>query len=218
MTLTISLNNLGKKYNKEWIFRGLTCEIPHNQKLLILGGNGSGKSTLLQVICGFITPNEGGLNYTISGTNNTLQKKIEADKIKNYISLASPYLQLVEDFTLAELIEHSNQFKPFVKNISKENVIELMQLEKAKHKLIKQFSSGMKQRLKLGLAILSNTPILLLDEPVSNLDKNAILWYKDLIANYTSNRTVIVCSNAIADEHFFCDSELNVMDYKGKTK
>jgi ABC-type multidrug transport system ATPase subunit len=218
LTLTLSLNNLGKKYNKEWIFRGVTCEIPHNQKLLILGGNGSGKSTLLQVICGFITPNEGELNYTVSEATNSLQKKIEADKLKNYVALASPYLQLVEDFTLAEMIEHSNQFKPFVKNISKENVIDLIQLEKAKHKLIKQFSSGMKQRLKLGLAILSDTPILLLDEPVSNLDKDAIIWYKNLITNYTNHRTVIVCSNAIADEHFFCDAELNVMDYKRTIK
>ena len=212
MTLTISLNNLGKKFNKEWIFRSLNYEIKQDQKLLVLGGNGSGKSTLLQVISGFVTPNEGEVSINVG------EKKIDPDKIKNYISLASPYLQLVEDFTLLEMIEHAKVFKPFVNNFSNEHIIEIIQLQNAKHKFIKQFSSGMKQRLKLGLAILADTPLLLLDEPVSNLDKNAIIWYKDLITSYTKNRTVIVCSNAIADEHFFCDSELNVTDYKVKTK
>jgi len=215
LTPGISLNNLGKKFGKEWIFRKLSYEIVPDQKLLILGGNGSGKSTLLQVISGFVTPNEGMVEYAFLDSPEINDKqKIENDKIKNQISFASPYLQLVEDFTLTEMIEHTKLFKPFVKNISSNEVMELIQLQPSKNKFIKQFSSGMKQRLKLGLAILADTPILLLDEPVSNLDKNAIQWYKDLISSYTGNRTVIVCSNAIADEHFFCDTELNVMDYK----
>lgn len=208
MTPSISLNNLGKKFNKEWIFRGLNYKIKPDQKLLISGGNGSGKSTLLQVISGFVTPNEGLLDYAQSEG-----QKIDPDKIKNYISFASPYLQLIEDFTLTEIIEHTKLFKPFIKK-SSSDIIELLELQKAEHKLIKQFSSGMKQRLKLGLAILADTPVLMLDEPISNLDKNAIDWYKALIISYTKNRTVLVCSNAMADEHFFCDTELNVMDYK----
>lgn len=205
---SIFVHNIGKKFGKEWVFRNLSYEITPNQKLLILGGNGSGKSTLLQVISGFVTANEGEVVFKQNS------ETIPADKIKDYISFASPYLQLVEDFTLIEMVKHSMLFKPFVKNISADEFIDLIQLQPAKHKFIKQFSSGMKQRLKLGLAILANTPVLLLDEPISNLDKNAIQWYKDMISTYTANRTVIVCSNAIADEHFFCDTELNVMDYK----
>jgi len=213
LTLTISLNNLGKKFNKEWIFKGLNHEILPGQKLLILGGNGSGKSTLLQVISGFVTPNEGEVTYSARGSTN-MEEKIEVEKIKNYISFASPYLQLIEDFTLTEMVEHSKRFKPFVKNLQVKDILEIIQLQSSKDKLLKQFSSGMKQRLKLGLAILTDTPVLLLDEPVSNLDKNAINWYKELISSYTQNRSVLVCSNAIADEHFFCETELNVMDFK----
>ena len=211
MALKISLNNLGKKFNKEWIFKDLNYEILPNQKLLILGGNGSGKSTLLQVICGFVTPNKGEVTFFKE------ERKVEPENIRNLVSLASPYLHLIEDFTLLEMIAHTQVFKPFVNDISNEELINIMQLQNAKHKCIKQFSSGMKQRLKLGLAILANTPLLLLDEPVSNLDKNAIIWYKNLIESYTKNRTVVVCSNAISDEHFFCNTELNVMDYKDKT-
>jgi ABC-type multidrug transport system ATPase subunit len=72
----------------------------------------------------------------------------------------------------------------------------------------------MKQRLKLGLAILADTPVLLLDEPVSNLDKPSIQWYKELVTQFASHRTVIVCSNNIDDEHFFCTRQINISDFK----
>lgn len=212
MAPTIALNNLGKKFNREWIFRGLDIQIQSGRKLLIRGGNGSGKSTLLQVISGFITPNEGEVVFS------TAQGKIEQQDHKNYISFASPYLQLVEDFTLVEMIEHSRIFKPLIKDLSTEEILVHIGLKMAKDKFIRQFSSGMKQRLKLGLAILADTPVLLLDEPVSNLDKEAIAWYREMIGQHTTDRTVIVCSNAIADEHFFCDTELNVGDHKPAAK
>lgn len=208
MAPSISLNKLGKKFGKEWIFRNLDLDIVPGQKLLIQGGNGSGKSTLLQVISGFITPNEGEVMF------NDGDKKISIEKQKDFLSFASPYLQLVEDFTLSEMVEHAQLFKPLLKNMSCSEFIALIRLDHAKHKHIKQFSSGMKQRLKLGLAILADTPVLLLDEPVSNLDKEAIAWYKEMINQYTPDRTVIVCSNAISDEHFFCDSNLNLVDHK----
>lgn len=206
--VSISLNNLGKKFNREWIFKNLSCQIDSADKLVILGGNGSGKSTLLQVISGFVTPNEGNLIYTYNG------KAVETEKIKDLISFASPYLQLIEEFTLQELILHTSEFKPFINGVTNEEVLNCIQLSHAKNKYIKQFSSGMKQRLKLGLAILADTPVLLLDEPVSNLDKTAIDWYQKLITAYTANRTVIVCSNAINEEHFFCTKTIDVSNYK----
>lgn len=209
--LSIQVNNLGKKFNKEWIFRNLTHTIEANQKLLISGGNGSGKSTLLQVLSGFVTQNEGEIMYTTVASPG---KNITTDTIRNYVSFASPYLQLTEEFSPLELIDHIKIYKPFINNLSAAEVVEISGLSTSKHKLIRQFSSGMKQRLKLAIAILSDTPLLLLDEPVSNLDKQAILWYRDLIEKHTDNRTVIVCSNAIEDDHFFCTSELNIMDYK----
>jgi len=59
--LSIAINNLGKKFNREWIFRNLSLTITEGQKLVILGGNGSGKSTLLQIFAGFVSPSEGRL-------------------------------------------------------------------------------------------------------------------------------------------------------------
>ena len=226
--LSISLNNIGKKFNREWIFRNLNLDILPNDKLVILGGNGSGKSTLLQVISGFVAVNEGSIvvshqsleenksEINNANSDNYREQTVSNQKILNpkFISFASPYIQLIEDFTLVEIIEHTALFKPFVDKLSTEKIIDSIELSHAKQKYIKQFSSGMKQRLKLGLAILADTPILLLDEPVSNLDKNTIEWYKNLISTYSVYRTVIVASNAIADEYFFCNKQLNVMDFK----
>lgn len=206
--LSIHLNNIGKKFRREWIFRHLNVEIEAEQKIVILGGNGSGKSTLLQIISGFVGSSEGNLTYKLS--NNTL----ETEQLHKSISFASPYLQLIEEFTLLEMAEHARSFKPFTHQMNALEFIEQIQLTHAINKYLREFSSGMKQRVKLGLAILSDTPLLLLDEPLSNLDKEGIAWYKTMIENYTAGRTVVVCSNAIRDEYFFCDSQLNVMDYK----
>lgn len=206
--LSVQLHKLGKKFNREWVFKNLDYKISSGQKLVVLGGNGSGKSTLLQVISGFVTPNQGEIIYEM-GPN-----RVEPDLLKNHVAFASPYLQLIEDFTLLETVEHVTKFKPLMNCISTADFIEKIELSHAKNKTIKQLSSGMKQRLKLGLAILSQTPLLLLDEPVSNLDQKAIDWYKTMIENYTKEKTVIVCSNAIKEEYFFCDTSLNVTDYK----
>ena len=208
--LAIHLNNIGKKFRREWIFRHINYDIKAGQKLVILGGNGSGKSTLLQVLSGFVGSSEGEQKYLLDGN------EVPGEKIHKAISFASPYLQVIEDFTLLEMAEHAQLYKPFSNQISSKEFIELIQLNKASNKYIREFSSGMKQRLKLGLAILSETPLLLLDEPLSNLDKDGIAWYKKMIETYTINRTVIVCSNAISDEYFFCETQLNVMDYKNK--
>ena len=206
--LGIALNNLGKKYNREWIFRGINLEVQPLERLLIQGGNGSGKSTLLQIIAGFVTVTEGSLSHTL---NN---QEITIEQLRKHIALASPYLQVIEEFTAGELIDHLREAKPFVTNLTTQEIIDIAQLSAAKHKYIRHYSSGMKQRLKLAVAFLADTPLLLLDEPLSNLDKNAVRWYKEMIANYTANRTVLVCSNAIDDEHYFCTRSVNVMDYK----
>ena len=207
-TIDIKLSSAGKKFGREWIFRKVNLDIAAGQKIAILGLNGSGKSTLLQALTGYLTLNEGELTYS----NN--QEKIEEEKLYAYISLASPYLELVEDFTLQEQIEHAAIYKAFSNNLNTENIVELSGLAAHKDKYIKLFSSGMKQRLKLTLAILADAPILFLDEPTTNLDATVIDWYKNMIANYALHKTIVVCSNSIKDEYSFCDKVITMEDFK----
>lgn len=206
--ITIKVTNAGKKFGREWIFRKVDLDINPSEKVVIMGLNGSGKSTLLQVMTGYLTLNEGSVNYT----NN--QQSIDNEQLYKFISLASPYLELVEDFTLQEQIEHAHNYKPFLNNLSIAQIIELSGLAAHKNKFIKLFSSGMRQRLKLTLAILADTPILFLDEPTTNLDATVIDWYKNMIATYAMHKTIIVCSNSIKDEYGFCERVVIMEDFK----
>lgn len=206
--ITIKVSNAGKKYGREWIFRKVEMDIKPGEKLVILGLNGSGKSTLLQAMTGYLTLNEGNIVFENSG------KKVDLEKMHEYVSLASPYLELVEDFTLKEQIEHVAIYKSFLKDLSAEKIINLSGLSAHQNKHIKLFSSGMKQRLKLTLAILADAPILFLDEPTTNLDATVIHWYKELIDKYAQNKTIVVCSNSIKDEYVFCNREIKMEDFK----
>jgi len=207
-TISININNAGKKFGKDWIFKNVNIEIQPSEKLAILGLNGSGKSTLLQAITGYLSLNEGEITYYHN------QHLVEQEQVFKLVSLASPYLELIEDFTLTEQLEHALNFKPFVNDLDITKIIELSGLSAHKNKYIKLFSSGMKQRLKLTLAILSDAPILFLDEPTTNLDATVIDWYKMLVNNYALHKTIIVCSNSIKDEYGFCSRILSMEAFK----
>lgn len=206
--MKISLENIGKRYNNEWIFRGVSTELASGQHCAILGSNGSGKSTLLQVINSNQSASEGSINYSI-GSNT-----IPVEKVFKYASIATPYLELMEEFTMHEMLKFHASFKPYLKGVDIPTIIEILGLEKSKDKELKYFSSGMKQRVKLALAVLSDTPLVLLDEPTSNLDKNGIEWYCSLVEKYSKNRLFIVCSNQQKDEYFFCTQTIQVEDFK----
>ena len=208
MQVSIYINNLGKKFVNEWIFKNLSLTIPPTHKLVILGANGSGKSTLLQSIASFLIPTQGEVIW------KNQDQTLEDDTLYKHLSMASPYMELIEDFTLTETIAHQQQFKPFVNNLSIQEVIKLMQLEHAAEKYLKNYSSGMRQRVKLGLAILAHCPVLLLDEPCSNLDAGAIAWYQTMITEYAQHKTIIVCSNAVKEEYSFCNNRIEIENYK----
>jgi len=208
MRLKIQLDEVGKKFGSEWIFKNMNLTIEPGDKLAILGSNGSGKSTLLQVISGYVLPNKGRIVFSEG------EKTIDQELKKDYSSLASPYIELIDEFTFPEIVAHCATYKPFKNNLKPAEVVEIAELSHAVDKPFRTFSSGMKQRAKLSLAILADCPLLLLDEPVSNLDTNAIEWFKKAIAWYAAEKTILVCSNSISEEFDFCDKEINLVNYK----
>jgi ABC-type multidrug transport system ATPase subunit len=205
--MNIILENTGRRFNKEWIFKNVSISFSPNEYYAVLGSNGSGKSTFLQLISGFLMPSEGKIIFKN-------EKEIGQEDVYKQISIASPSLELFEDLTLEETIRFHFQFKKIFQKISIEELPELFQLKGSEKKQVKNFSSGMKQRVKLGLTILSDTPVLLLDEPTSNMDKNGISWYKELITKFTKDRIVLVASNKIEEDYFFCQHRLEIENYK----
>jgi ABC-type multidrug transport system ATPase subunit len=204
----VQFNKAGKQFNREWIFRNVTLSIESGSRTVVLGPNGSGKSTFLQILSGAMMPGEGGMQWFINGNS------IPSDLIFQQVALAAPYLELPEELTLKELIRFHFSFKGMMDELNESTIIGHSGLEKATMKPIRYYSSGMKQRVRLLLAICSDTPLLILDEPCSNLDKSGIRWYADLVSRFAGGKTIVVGSNHTENEYAFCDGQIDIMRWK----
>lgn len=206
--LKITLQDIGRRYNREWIFRHIDYTFSFGNRYAILGPNGSGKSTLLKVLSGSLTPSEGTLAYYSSNSPK------DVEDIYQQIGIAAPYVELIEEFTLAELIDFHFKFKSYLEGFNVELVKERLGFgTHVFQKEIRHFSSGMKQRVKLVLACCSRSQIVFLDEPTSNLDKEGERWYLDLVEATSRDRLLIVGSNQ-EHEYAFCNAYLEIMDFK----
>jgi ABC-type multidrug transport system ATPase subunit len=214
-TIFVTLTDAGKKFNRDWIFRNLNYTFQSGNSYAITGPNGSGKSTLLQVLASSTNVSEGKINIKIhsnSISSINIATEIQSENVYQYISMAAPYLELVEEMTVTEFLQFHSVFKPLMLSVSE--IITAIGLEKAASKQIRYYSSGMKQRVKLAQAIFSNTPILLLDEPCTNLDTSGYDLYHQLLKKYCSNKMVIISSND-ENEIGFCKERISMNDMKG---
>ena len=203
--MNITLTNTGKRFNREWIFKNINQSFSQGKSYAITGANGSGKSTLLQVIAGAAIHSQGQILYN---ANNTV---VENENAYKQISIAAPYLDLIEEMTATEFLKFHASFKTLTQSIAE--ILDAVVLTSAANKQIRYFSSGMKQRLKLAQAFFSNTSVLLLDEPTTNLDADGITIYKKLWAEHTTNKLVIVSSND-TNEYSQCETVISLGDYK----
>jgi len=213
--MKISLEHISKKFQRHWIFKDINYSFAAPGAYAILGANGSGKSTLLRLIAGMQSPSNGKVHFEVNG------KRTEANQIFPYIAYCAPGMEIVEELTLREFLEFHFTFKkPLSSHDTKKetrlsitDIIALTGLQASSDKPIADYSSGMKQRVKLAQAIFSDTPVLLLDEPCSNLDNEGVLQYREWIEKYTRDRLVVVASNDVR-EYFFCQEQLHMAQYK----
>ncbi|GCC51510.1 ABC transporter ATP-binding protein [Chryseotalea sanaruensis] len=184
----LQTEKLGKRFNREWIFKELTYRFNAGKTYAITGPNGSGKSTLLQVLWGQVPSSAGTLSYKVNGIAQPI------DNIFEHVSIATPYLDLIEEFTLIELLDFHFKMRKLRPGLSMKELPELLELAHAKDKLIGNYSSGMRQRVKLGLAMFTEASFVFLDEPFTNLDEKAINWYKNQL-NLITDSVIFVASN-----------------------
>jgi ABC-type multidrug transport system ATPase subunit len=213
--MKISLEHISKKFQRHWIFKEVNFSFTTPGAYALLGANGSGKSTLLRVIAGMQSPSAGKLFYY----HGERQSAIEPDKIYPYISYCAPAMEIVEEFTLKEFLKFHFGFKNALHSadsgnrLTIEEIISIIGLGPAADKPIADYSSGMKQRVKLAQAIFADTPVLLLDEPCTNLDQAGVEQYTSWIEQYAKDRLVVVASNDVR-EYFFCQQQIDVESYK----
>lgn len=204
--MKIKLTNVGKRFNREWIFRSFNFEFHTHGSYAITGPNGSGKSTLLQIIAGATTHNTGEIEFF------SANGKINSESLYANISIAAPFLELVEEMTLIEFLKFHKSFKKWVPSITVQKIISILNLQAAANKQLRYFSSGMKQRVKIAQAIFSNVSVVLLDEPCTNLDEEGIKLYKNLVNDYCGDRMLIVSSND-AQEYDFCNDIIDMRNF-----
>ena len=204
----IDLKEAGKRYNSEWIFKNLTASFRSGSATAILGGNGSGKSTALRSVFGYAPLSKGEINYKLEG------KTVKQSEAYKHFSICAPYLELYEELTLDELAKFHFSLKPALPQILVSEFSELIDLKRAANKPVKYFSSGMKQRVRIGLALMSDVKAIFLDEPTSNLDRNAIDWYRSTVEEFKMDRILLVASNQQEDEYFFCEEKIEIEKFK----
>lgn len=205
--IEIQATALGKKFNRDWIFRGFTFTFRPSKIYAITGPNGSGKSTLLQVLWGQLPQSAGEIAY------HTKKTSIPVEDVFKHLSIATPYVDLIEEFTLREHLDFHYGLKASRDGMGTNDVLEKMRLSRAGDKVISNFSSGMKQRVKLALAFFTRSNLIFLDEPTTNLDSEAIAWYHEQLASLPLDCTILIASNDTS-EYPSDATIINVMDYK----
>ena len=191
--MNVQIKDLSKRYLYEWIIRDMSHEFVTDSVTGVQGINGSGKSTFLKMISGYLSPSEGSITYSING------KEIDRHSIYQYIAFAAPYTDIINEYDVWEMYAFHVKFKTMRLRMTVDEFVSLVKLDKTKGKQIQFYSSGMKQRLQLALAILTDSKLLLLDEPTSYLDEDNKAWYTDLLRHHTSDRTIIIASNDAKD-------------------
>lgn len=204
--MRIVAERVGVRFLRQTVLRNFSRSFESGTSYAVTGPNGSGKSTLLKALCGFLQPTEGEILYT-----DAQGSKIDSEHIFKYLSVCAPYLELPEELTLEEVIRFHHALKPLC--FSTEELITALGFEAYRNKSVFYFSSGMKQKLKLGLTLYSDAPMLFLDEPGNNLDKANFDWYKKEVKKVMDEKLVIIFSNS-SEEYDFCSEVIQIADYK----
>lgn len=204
--LEIHLENVGKRYLRRWIFRDVSYRIPAGGRVGVTGYNGSGKSTLIKIVIGALAPSAGSVAFSIDGKN------VDGEKVFRKLAFAAPYTDLIEEMNLMEFLGFHSRFRPLRPGLDGRDIVQLLgsQFNTGTH--LKSYSSGMKQRVRLALAVCTEASAVVLDEPTSNLDEEGKAWYASLLQRLGADTTVLIASNEPRDMEF-CEDFIHIPDY-----
>ncbi len=207
--MQVEFKDAQRRFGAQMVFDKLNYTFAAGSKTAVLGGNGSGKSTLLKCLYGALGLSAGEVVYNFGN------QKLKAQEAVYQISFSGPYFELIEELEAQEFLETYQRFRKLLINPS--DILNQAYLSDSASKKIKQFSSGMKQRLRLSLALFSVSELVILDEPTANLDPKGIAWYQELLKTQLGKRSLVVGSNFSEEEIFLCKDKLKVADFIRKS-
>lgn len=187
--VTLQAAGVGKTFNRRRVFENVSFSLATGQTILVTGRNGSGKSTLVKIVCGVLTPTSGTISF-IDGE----------EKRRQSIGMVAPYLQLYEEFTARENLALAVSIrgqKP--DHVAIDDLLGWVGLRSRIHDQVRGFSSGMRQRVKYALALIHRPPLLLLDEPMANLDADGLAMVRRVMNEQRNRGMLLVATNDPAD-------------------
>lgn len=204
--IEIKAENISKAYSyKINIFKDVTLHLKSGDSLSITGRNGSGKSTLLKTIAGLISHSTGKIEYSLDN------KIIPNTEFNTHYGILTPYLNIYEEFTPLEILRLTNQIRGMAidENLNLE-LLEKVGLIARKDDKVSEFSSGMKQRMKLCLAFCHKPKVLFLDEPFTNLDTSGIAVVKSLVSEFKAANGLLIIATNDENEKELCEHNLEL--------
>lgn len=205
--MEIVLQEAGRRFGAQQVFQELNLKLAPGDRLAVLGGNGSGKSTLLKCLYGALSLSSGSIRF-----HRGAKEDIPALEAGRHSSYAAPYLELIEELPALEFLRIYSRFRTLT--IRPEALLEAAYLADSALKEIAKLSSGMRQRLRLALALYTSSEILFLDEPTSNLDPAGVQWFQKQLQQNLGDRILVVGSNFQQEETFYCHREVALRDYQ----
>jgi heme exporter protein A len=187
---SLKLSNICKHYTQTLLFEDISFELHPGEIMAITGWNGSGKSTLLRIIAGLVRPSLGQVEMFFKG------ESIPKESRRRFLGMVAPALSLYDELTALENLEFFCKVRGIT--CDHKSCLDLMErvgLTENAHKLCRNYSSGMKQRLKLAQALLHNPPLLLLDEPGCNLDSKGMEVVEEVISKQRQLGMTVIASN-----------------------
>jgi len=188
----ISFENVGKRFDDRVVFSALGGVAEPGEILAITGPNGSGKSTLVAILCGLVRPTRGEVRHLLDdGT------AVERFEWRRHVGVVAPAISVYEELTASENLEFLARVRGMADSESRcRESLEVVGLDPDRRTIVRGFSTGMVQRLKIAQAMLHDPAVLFLDEPGSNLDPAGQDWLEEWVESAVIDRcTVILATN-----------------------
>lgn len=206
--ITLRAERIAQRFNQRLVWRDISCEIQSGEIWGITGKNGSGKTTLLRALCGLLTPSSGSITFAFNGITRA------SEEIIQHCGFVAPYLTLYEEFTPLELCSNIAAMRGIAFDPKRTLLLmEHFSIEARKDDILRGFSSGMKQRIKYVLAFLFHSPLLVLDEPMTNLDEAGMNAVEVLIQQHHAQGGACIIATNDSRDLALCTHQLAVTSF-----
>ena len=203
----IEVKNLTKEVGKKKLLDDISSDVEEGETLGVVGKNGSGKTTLLKSLVGLIYPNSGEIIINGFDLKQDYEKAISLVGCMIEVPVMYEYLSGKDNLNIYRMM-----FKGIPKNRVDE-IVKLISLEGSKYKKLKIYSLGMKERLGIGVSLINNPRLLILDEPTNGLDPVGIKDLREFIKSL-KDVSVIITSHMLSEIENICDRVMFINDGK----